>query len=113
MRGWLWPVIILGAALLVVWSVTTSWAVRPLITFGFVLVCPGMAVVRFMRLADPLTELGLAIGLSLAITLLGLEVMLSVQRFSSVAALAVLVAFSVTGALCQLAIVLRQRNRSI
>ncbi len=110
MRAWLWPVLILGWAGLVVFSVDMNWAARPLITFGFVIFCPGMAVVRFMRLTEWLTELGLAVTVSLAFTMLGLEVMLYLQLWSSLTALWVLVALSGLGATLQLVVVLRQKG---
>jgi hypothetical protein len=41
---------------------------RTIAVFGFVLICPGAALIRLLRLRDPLERavLGLAIGLSLA-----------------------------------------------
>jgi hypothetical protein len=44
--------------------------VRVLVVLWFVLICPGMAVVRLLRLADPVAELALAVAVS--ITLAGL-----------------------------------------
>jgi hypothetical protein len=41
---------------------------RTIAVFGFILICPGAALIRLLRLRDPLERavLGLAIGLSLA-----------------------------------------------
>jgi len=41
---------------------------RTIAVFGFILICPGAAVIRLLRLREPLERivLGLAIGLSLA-----------------------------------------------
>ena len=43
---------------------------RAVAIFGFVLVCPGLALVRFLRRSDPLEEFvaGLAVSISLAVT---------------------------------------------
>jgi hypothetical protein len=40
---------------------------RAIVVLWFMLVCPGMAIVRLLRLSDPLTEFAIAVALSLAI----------------------------------------------
>ena len=109
MRTWLWPMIILSGALLMAFSLGTDWAVRPISTFGFIIFCPGMAVVRFMQLTEPLTELGLAVTISLGITMLGLEIMLYLHLWSSLATLWVLVGWSIVGATLQLIVAIRNK----
>lgn len=42
-------------------------AARAIVVLWFMLVCPGMAIVRLLRLSDPLTEFAIAVALSLAI----------------------------------------------
>jgi hypothetical protein len=44
-----------------------EWPGRPVIVLGFLIICPGMAWTRLLRLADPLVEWTLAVALSLAI----------------------------------------------
>jgi uncharacterized membrane protein len=63
--------LLLAASGWIVLGIVTAQAPTPARTiavFGFVLICPGAAVIRLLRLRDPLERvvLGLAIGLSLA-----------------------------------------------
>ncbi len=66
---WLWPTIILLSALAVslVTFALPHLALRPIIVMWFLLVCPGMTVVRFFRLTEIIIEWMLAIALSLAV----------------------------------------------
>lgn len=102
MRTWLWPIIIFCGALLMTLSVAMDWTIRPWVTFGFVLFCPGMALVRFMRLPDLLTEVGLAVAASMAITVMGLQLMLYLRFWSPITALYLLIGFCCISAVIQL-----------
>lgn len=66
---WLWPLVItvsaLGVGMVSFWEVETP--VRPAISLWFLVVCPGMALVRLLHLREGLTEWAIAIPLSLAI----------------------------------------------
>jgi hypothetical protein len=70
-----WTIPVLVPALLIVWVAAASVFVlldlqsvyRPLVTLSFLLLAPGLAVVRLLRLPDHLLEWSLAIALSLAI----------------------------------------------
>lgn len=64
-----WPLIISGSALVAVIAVFAhaSPLLRSLVTFWYLLVCPGMAFIRLLKLKDSLTEWILAIVLSLAL----------------------------------------------
>ena len=63
----------LGVALAMVGHVDGD--VRPMLAFWFLLICPGMAYVPLLHLEEWLTELTLAIALSLTLDTLVAEVM--------------------------------------
>jgi len=65
-----WMLGLSGWLALATWLLPPADPARVAATFGFVLVCPGMALVRFLRRSDPLEEFvaGLAVSISLAIT---------------------------------------------
>ncbi len=99
-----WPIIILastiGAGLAVVGNFGTP--IRPMISFWFLLICPGMAFVRLLRLRGCLTELTLAVALSIAIDTVVAEAMLYVRIWSPTRGLVVLMCISVVGAVLQI-----------
>src|SRR2546426_2888543 len=66
---WLWPTIIILSAVAagLVTIVFTDIAIRPIIVFWFLCICPGMVLVRFLRLSEPVVEWTLAVALSFAI----------------------------------------------
>lgn len=66
LRGW--PGAILGIALALLVAVWLDIAfIRPVLAFAFLLCCPGMAVVRLLRIPDRLVELVAGVSVSLAI----------------------------------------------
>lgn len=107
MRTWLWTGIIFSGAMLMTFSIGMNWVMRPWIAFGFVLFCPGLALVRFMRLPNLLTELGLAVAVSLGIIVIGLEFMLYLHHWSPVTALYLLIALCYISAALQIGATLR------
>lgn len=65
LRGW--PGAVLGVALALVVAVALDIPiVRPVLAFSFLLLCPGMAVVRLLRIPDRLVELVAGVSASLA-----------------------------------------------
>jgi hypothetical protein len=64
-----WPPVIGVSAVVaaIVVYADVDVAARPVLVLWFMLVCPGMAVVRLLRLTDPMTELAIAVALSLAL----------------------------------------------
>ena len=64
-----WPVVIILSALAasLVNFVFPDLVERPIIVMWFLCVCPGMMLIRFFQLKEPVTEWTLAIALSLAI----------------------------------------------
>jgi hypothetical protein len=100
---WLWPAtIVLSAAsvALVVFAGVAAPA-RPLIALWFLLLCPGMALVRLMRVGGIATELSLAVALSLALDALVAGVMIYTKTWAPTRGLLVLIAISVVGAVLQ------------
>jgi len=80
----LWSFIIVVSTIAVL--ITTSWGgsgiSRPITAFWFILICPGMALVRLLHLDDVLVEVTLALGLSLALDALVATVILYSGRWS-------------------------------
>jgi hypothetical protein len=64
-----WPPVIGVSAVFVAVLVyaDVDFAGRPFAVLWFMLVCPGMALVRLLRLSDAMTELAIAVALSLAL----------------------------------------------
>jgi hypothetical protein len=98
--GRLWSVAILGSA---VAAAVGSLAppgepLRMLVESWFLLVCPGMAIVRLLRLQDGLAEWCLAVALSLTLDALVPDVMVYAGVWSPDAALASLVVLSAVAA---------------
>ncbi len=103
-QAWLWPVIIVASALAAGGLVYAGIAgpLRVGIVLWFLLICPGMAFVRLLRVADLATELMLAIGLSLALDALVAIGMLYGQLWSPSWGLAGLIGASLVGVAAQL-----------
>lgn len=99
-----WPTLIIILALLSILLALTSsgWALRPYVLFLFVLICPGMATIRLLRVNDSLTELILAIALSLALGTLLAELLVLTKHWSPTLILAGLVGISLIGAVLQI-----------
>jgi uncharacterized membrane protein len=95
-----WPVLLVASALAV--SVLAfgdvDSAVRVPVVLWFVLVCPGMALVRHLRLDDAVAELMIGIALSAALATLAAGGMLYAGSWSPEGTLAVLVGVTVLGA---------------
>lgn len=90
--AWLWPALLgasaAGAALVSLADVQAP--IRTVLTLWFLLVCPGMACVRLLRLGRPLYEWSLAIALSLALDMLVAEAPLYLGWWSPRASLLLL-----------------------
>jgi hypothetical protein len=68
-RDRIWPYLIsiLAAASVVIVTLDLSIPARAPLVLAFATICPGMALVRLMRLPEPLPELLLAFVVSLAV----------------------------------------------
>lgn len=98
-----WPAIIVlsAAAAGFVTFVPTGAYARPIIVLWFLLVCPGMMLVRFFHLREPIVEWVLAIALSLAADAIVAGILLYAERWSPRGAFAILLGLTVAGALVQ------------
>jgi len=67
----------------------------------FLLVCPGLALVRLLRLDDPLLELTLAVAFSLALAGLVAVALLYADLWSPGAGLVILVVITLVGTLLE------------
>jgi hypothetical protein len=99
-----WPFILLASCAAVAMTTYgwTSSPARPLVTTWFLLLCPGMALVRFLPQRGPLTLFVLAIATSLSLETLVAETMLEASLWSPRATLAILIALTAGGAVAQL-----------
>ena len=102
---WLWPTIIMLSATAVglVTFVFPGTVVRPALVMWFLFVCPGMTVVRFFRLAEPVIEWMLAFALSFAIDACVASILLYAGWWSPVRVLSILIGFCLVGVMMQLA----------
>jgi uncharacterized membrane protein len=101
---WLWPTIIMLSATAVglVTFVFPGTVVRPALVMWFLFVCPGMTVVRFFRLAEPVIEWMLAFALSFAIDACVASILLYAGWWSPVRVLSILIGFCLVGVMMQL-----------
>ena len=75
---------------------------RPIVSFWFMLVCPGMAIVGLLHLKDHLIELVLSIALSISISVVLTEFMALSHLWSALAGLRILIAICLAGAALQI-----------
>ncbi len=72
---------------------------RMVAAFLFLLVCPGAAVVRHWPMADGLERSVVAVGVSMALTMVVAETLIVTHTWSALVALATLAVFTTVGAL--------------
>ncbi len=103
--NWLWPTIIILSAVAagLVNFAFTHTALCPIVVFWFLFVCPGMVLVRFLRLNEPIVEWTLALALSFAIDAIVAGILLYAGRWSPTGILSILIGLSLCGAIVQLA----------
>ena len=102
---WVWPAVIICSAIAagLVTFVITDTTVRPIIVMWFLFICPGMALVRFFRIHEPVVEWTLALALSFSIDAIVASMLLYAGRWSPTAILSILIGLSLAGAMVQLA----------
>jgi uncharacterized membrane protein len=76
---------------------------RPAVMVWFVLVCPGVAIVRLLRLEDAVAELALAVALSIALAMAVGGIALYSGLWAPGATLAILIAITIGAAAAPLA----------
>lgn len=103
MRTWSPVVILASSALVMVAGVAATDAspLRTALVVWFLAVCPGLAVIGLLRLRDPWLAVALVPALSFAIDVIVGGILSYAGLWSAAAAILILVAFSVTGALAQ------------
>ncbi len=77
----------------------TDSQIRPAVVLGFLVICPGMMLVRFIRLREPVFEWVLALALSLAVDAIVAGILLYAGRWSPTTAFVILLSLTVVGAL--------------
>ena len=111
--SWLWPLLItlslIGAVAAIV--ADAPQPVRAILLLWFLVVCPGMAFVRLLRLQGALLEWTLAVALSLAIDLLVAVFVLYVGLWSPVWILVAIATLTLAGVLFQFASTIDQAYR--
>jgi hypothetical protein len=103
---WSWQVIIVlsAVAAALVAFVFSDSPLRPVFVMWFLFMCPGMMLVRFLRLNQPVVEWVLALALSLAIDAIVAGVVLYVGKWSPAAILGISIGLCLAGVITQLAI---------
>jgi hypothetical protein len=76
--------------------------IQDMVAFWFLLICPGMAFVRLLGIGDRLTELVVAIALSIALDTAVSEAMVLTKRWLPEWGLFVLICMSAAGAALQI-----------
>lgn len=103
LQRWTWPVIIVASALGTgLATFRDAAAARPALSLWFLLICPGMAFVRLLRLNDAIAQLTLAVALSLALDTIVAVAMLYAGLWSPKGILSVVIALSLLGAALQI-----------
>lgn len=103
MRTWS-PVVILASSALAMFegvAATDPSPLRTALVVWFLAVCPGLAVIGLLRLRDPWLEVALVPALSFAIDVIVGGILSYAGLWSAAAAIVILVAISVSGALAQ------------
>jgi hypothetical protein len=112
---WLWPTILLLATL-ATWVIYTVWPAMmlfPLILLCFLSICPGMALVRFLYLQEPIAEWTLVVAVSLTLDALVASVQLYSGHWSPGLTMNILMWICIGGAFAQLLVAyLREMRRS-
>jgi uncharacterized membrane protein len=104
MKNALWWPLVIAASALAAGALTFLQAVAPLraaVGFWFLLVCPGMAYVRLLRVKAVFFGWVLAIALSIAIDTIIAQVLLVTGNWSSRLALIVVIIVSLIGVAIQ------------
>jgi hypothetical protein len=105
LKKWLWPATIALSALAagLVNSILPHLVGRPIIVLWFLCVCPGMTIIRFLQLQEPVTEWTLAIALSLVIDAAVAGIQLYLGYWSPPLTLTILINLCIVGVIMQIA----------
>lgn len=101
---WVWPLAIIVPTVvlnaLVMGDISTP--VRPVFAVWFISVCPGLALVRLLRLADGWSEMAVSLALSITLGVIVATCLVYTGWWSPKTGLAILSVISLGGALLQL-----------
>jgi uncharacterized membrane protein len=100
----IWPVVIILSALVanLVNFVFPDLVGRPIVVMWFLCVCPGMMLIRFFQLKEPVTEWTLAIALSLAIDAAVAGIQMYSGHWSPPITLVIIMGICIIGVLTQI-----------
>lgn len=102
LRHYFWPVIITVSILLTgVAGNSDAGILRAIITTWFLLICPGMAFVKLLRIEEQAIELVIALAVSIAMSTLVSEAMALANIWMPRIALVVLMGISGVGVMLQ------------
>ena len=107
-----WPIVLILSTIAVglVTFVFPTIIVRPFVVFWFLFICPGMVLVRFLHLKEPLIEWVLALALSFSIDAIVAGVQLYAGRWAPTGTLVILMSLCIAGAIMQIAMRLSPVN---
>ncbi len=104
LRSWQVIVVLSAVAAAFVTFVFPQVPLHPIVVMWFLFICPGMMLVRFLHLNQPVVEWVLALALSLAIDAIVSGIVLYVGKWSPATILSIIIGLSIAGAVTQLAI---------
>lgn len=100
---WFWPIVIAASAMLIAvldfGGITTP--IRPIAALWFLVFCPGIALVRLLRLQDLWAEVGLATAVSLSLDVGVASMLIYTGYWSPNLGLTILICVSLLGAALQ------------
>jgi hypothetical protein len=101
---WFWPVVIILSALAagLVTFVFPDLVGRPFVLLWFLCICPGMMLIRFFQLKEPITEWTLALALSLAIDAAVVGIQMYSGNWSPPVTLLIIIGICITGVFVQM-----------
>jgi hypothetical protein len=110
-----WTVIIVFSGVIagIFSQISTVPQARVAVVLWFLLVCPGLMVVRFFRLSEPVLECVLAVTLSLVIDTFVAGILLYAGLWSPGGAFAIILAITIGGALAREVLVWRARRSAM
>lgn len=102
---WLWPAVIICSSIVAGYIDLTNLngTLRPIITMWFLFVCPGMTLVRFLRLHNTVAQWAIALALSLSIDAIVAGIQMYAGLWSPVVTLVILLCLCLSGSLIQVA----------
>jgi len=98
-----WPLVLVAATVLmgVLMKIEPGNSLRVAAAFLYLLICPGMAFVRFLNLSSRLMEWVLAIATSITLDLIISEILVLIHQWSPTAAFFAIGLFCVAGGMAQ------------